>query len=473
VTDAPLLPRAARIARRDGVLIALLIVAIALRVVLALRGHPFRHTDEVFQSLEQAHRIVFGYGIPVWEFQRHTRWMGLPLLLTLPQYLAAWLGQGPAFYVAVTRIGFGLLSVLPVPLLYLALLRRTTPLIAALACLFALFWYENLDFATSTLSDAVSAPLLCMTALLPLAFTRRGALWAAAFTGLAAITLVQRIQLAPALVVIVGAALAFASVRERHLIVRAAALWMVALSVLDVLAGQYPFEHTVENVRANLIEGVAARYGVLPWFYFPLSIAVHWQAALLVPVPLLFPTWRSHWRLSLPALVLLVALSWVGHKEYRFYFPATMLITAAMGFAIVDAARWLQRWRGAVPALAVLAPVAATALVLPQVTTTLRLQEANIATAEEIVGQWPQTCGVANTLPHDIFVSGGYTYLHRKVPFVYLQPYEIAGNASRFNALLMPADQATPGGSYQQNGCVRGFGSTPICVWLRPGPCSP
>ena len=73
----------------DQLFAVLLALALLLRLWLAVRGHAIRHPDEVFQGLEQAHRMVFGYGVPTIEMARHLRWPGLAAMLAVPQYFAA------------------------------------------------------------------------------------------------------------------------------------------------------------------------------------------------------------------------------------------------------------------------------------------------------------------------------------------------------------------------------------------------
>ena len=43
-------------------------IALTLRIVIALSTRTFFQPDEYFQSLEPAHRIVFGYGQLTWEW---------------------------------------------------------------------------------------------------------------------------------------------------------------------------------------------------------------------------------------------------------------------------------------------------------------------------------------------------------------------------------------------------------------------
>ena len=57
-------------------LVALLAFAFALRVGLAVAFPNLHHADELFQYLEQGHRMAFGYGVIPWEYRDGARsWM--------------------------------------------------------------------------------------------------------------------------------------------------------------------------------------------------------------------------------------------------------------------------------------------------------------------------------------------------------------------------------------------------------------
>src|SRR4051812_12748598 len=50
----------------------------ALRIWLAWHDDGIYWPDEIYQSLEPAHRLVFGYGIVAWEFVEGARNWALP-----------------------------------------------------------------------------------------------------------------------------------------------------------------------------------------------------------------------------------------------------------------------------------------------------------------------------------------------------------------------------------------------------------
>ena len=49
------------------------LVAFGLRLIPGVFSPAIAHVDEIFQSIEQGHRLVFGYGIVPWEFQYGAR----------------------------------------------------------------------------------------------------------------------------------------------------------------------------------------------------------------------------------------------------------------------------------------------------------------------------------------------------------------------------------------------------------------
>ncbi len=59
------------------VIVVIVVMAIALRVWAALPVAQ-HHSDEFGQYLEQAHRLVFGYGLVPWEYRADMRsWLPL------------------------------------------------------------------------------------------------------------------------------------------------------------------------------------------------------------------------------------------------------------------------------------------------------------------------------------------------------------------------------------------------------------
>ena len=82
-----------------------------LRVALALFTDNLSHPDENFQIFEQAHRVVFGYGLIPWEFRFSVRSWLTPGLVAGLLYPFKLLGlDNPNLYIPAIRIILGLFS---------------------------------------------------------------------------------------------------------------------------------------------------------------------------------------------------------------------------------------------------------------------------------------------------------------------------------------------------------------------------
>ena len=75
-------------------LAAIVLAAFSLRMAADIFLPNIHHPDEVFQYLEQGHRLAFGYGVVPWEYREGVRSWLLPGLLGGLMKATAWLGGG-------------------------------------------------------------------------------------------------------------------------------------------------------------------------------------------------------------------------------------------------------------------------------------------------------------------------------------------------------------------------------------------
>src|SRR5258708_19189441 len=93
---------------------ALLLLAVVLRLVPVIFSPSINWWDEVFQSTEQAHRLIYGYGLVPWEFQLHARSWLLPGAIAGLMELARIVGDGPDYYLPVIAVALAALGAAPV-----------------------------------------------------------------------------------------------------------------------------------------------------------------------------------------------------------------------------------------------------------------------------------------------------------------------------------------------------------------------
>src|SRR4051812_47329469 len=96
-------------AARYGVLCALLLLAMAVRLPLAFWPN-ISHNDEIYQYLEPAWRLLGHQGVVTWEWRDGIRSWFLPTLFAGPVALGDWLAPGGWGAFVVPRLAVGLAS---------------------------------------------------------------------------------------------------------------------------------------------------------------------------------------------------------------------------------------------------------------------------------------------------------------------------------------------------------------------------
>lgn len=459
---------------------ALLALMAVFRVWLALRGHSIRHPDEIFQTIEQSHRLVFGYGIRPWEYREGLRWIGTPLLLAPPMLLARWLSLGPSFYIPLTRAALALLSLLPFPIFFTLVRRRSGPAVALLACLLPLLWPESLDFVGSTLSEALVAPVLAAALALGLIVDPQSrALTLVSLALLLLLSFSLRFHVAPAIGLTAIVALVRTGPPQRRVFLIALGLGLAGLVALNAAFGQLPFQDVWLNAYRNLADGIAVKFGTEPWWYYFDQIWTHWGWTLVPALLLVLWRIRQTWLFALSALLIVLVFSVIAHKEYRFYFPATVLFTFALGWALSDTAaqltRRLPRPALALPILSLVVVAILLGSLAPAYGTLFAETEDNRIAAEMTAARTPGLCGLDFAIGLNVLGTPGFTYLNRDVPLGAETPSSgYAPEYPAFNEIVGPASiRANLPRTYAPLQCFSGSSSGALCLYRRPGGCSP
>lgn len=449
------------------VLGALLVGALAVRMAVAIWSVNAIWPDEIFQTLEQAHRAAFGYGIVPWEFRQASRSWLLPGALAGAMQLGAALGLRPPIAAAAL---LAVVSVVPLALLFARARERAGTVAALLAGLVFVSWFELVYFAPKALNEVVAGHLL-LSALLMNAQRRPQSV--AALLGLVC---VLRVQLAPVACVVLALAVRQLERPRWRALAIAFALPVLAAGLLDACTWSYPFESFVNNVRVNVVEGKSARYGVAPaWAYVAAELDVLSWAALPLYALAALGT-RAQPRLALAALLALAVHSALGHKEYRFIFPVLAAVAALSALGVAE----LAARRKLLAAGALLLVIAASALRAREfhtdrTTLGLQLYAPSLHWSNgrgpllgfSLLGERDATCGVG-LLGVPWFLTGGYAWLQRDVPIVELRSLdELTRQASHVDALLVAEGLPARIGAYEQLACWPG-----ACAYGRPGGCA-
>ena len=317
-----------------------LAAGLALRLVGAVGGDWVMRPDALMQYLEQAHRLVFGYGFVPWEFRYGARTWLIPAIPAAPLWLAKTLGwESPAIYIPLVNSWNALLS-MAIPLGMFFYCRRMAGETAARwALMFGCFWHEFIVFAPQALAECYSAA--CIFAAVALVFgdwkQRRRLLLPAGF--LLGLALAIRPHYAP-VIAIVGM-LWLATLPRR--------LWIFPLAggaggllfwgLVDYLTWGGWWSSTPAYVEFNNISFAVKQKP----FYLNLAALLIASAGLAAAIVFLsLMNWRRHVPLLLMSAAVLATHTNSLHQEYTNIF---ILLPILWMLAACLVAQWREKRR--------------------------------------------------------------------------------------------------------------------------------
>jgi hypothetical protein len=461
---------------------SLILLAIGLRLIPIVFVPSMVWGDEIFQASEQAHRLVFGSGLVPWEFQLGMRSWLLPGVIAGLMELSRLAGDGPDYYIPVIGIAFAVLAATPVICCFLwgcRLFSVSGGWVAGAAVAVA---PELVYFGARTLGEVVAGHLL-VAALYILepgyqVSSRRRLFAGGALLGL---IFLLRMQLAPALVVVALWA-NWRVIRQRVPPMLAGAAAVLALAgMLDTVTLGAPLVSAWRYVVYNVYYGASSTFGVEAWNFYLLGELGVWGGAAATMLPLVVVGARRMPLLLAAAVIILALHSGIAHKEYRFIYPAVLLVMTSVGIGLAQLASWGETWlrdRGYRGRAATLVGTAvalgwwcfvAFAVWTGPALAAHRDRAHDNLTAMIFVAHGPDLCGLGlyGLDGKDWVAYGGYTYLHRSVPMYWPKDEaELARFAAGFDTLLYT--KAPPeGAGFTLQQC---FGK--VCVARRSAGCT-
>ena len=466
--------------RRWLIVAGFVALAVALRLFAAAAFPNIHHPDEIFQALEQAHRAAFGFGLVPWEFRDGARSWLLPGMLVGPMLLGEAIDPGGVAYRVLPQLLMVLLSASVVIVAYQWAFRMGR-VHATLAALVLCVWFEFVYFGGKTLSEVVATTFLFAGLFLcSERIELRGARTAALVGSCLGLAFVFRFHLAPAIAV-AACWYARAEIRHRWVPLAVGALPPLALlAYADWQAWSTPFESVFNNFVANVVDNRSHRYGISPPLWYLWELGRRWGIAALPIVILAIHGARRRPLPLLIAVVVIVSHSFIAHKEYRFIYPALLLIafSAAIGTAEIisrfsESSRFVTA-RGALLLGCTLWTSTSLALAFSDAMRPLWLRG---RAGLELVARagTDGSCGVA--ILESWAWTGGYSSLHRGIPIhVPRRSGSTRLNVSSFDALIANSAWKPPAQlGFKRVSCAAQltYTSESLCLWRRRGTCEP
>jgi hypothetical protein len=407
------------------VLLGVLLFALSLRLLSAIIFPNIHHPDEIFQTLEPAHKLWTGSGVVSWEWRDGIRSWLFPGLLFLLMH-AELLSPSWSWVLLEISAVLSLVSVSVVLVGYLVGFRQgrlAGALVVGSACA---VWPDLVYFGPKTLTEAVAAPFMVIAAYLAQTADYRRA--EGGYFGLLGFMLglcfCLRFHTSPALVIIAAWACRM-EWRSRWLpVALGAAAPVLLMGVLDFITWGSPFQSVWKNIWINVVEGRSHIYGTAPphWYW---DRTVDAMGPGIVPVALLFLLGsRTVPLFALSAAIIVLVHIPLAHKEMRFLFPATPFIVITAGVGSVSILQYLRSLYGRLQLPLVAAVLACWAALAASIAARDYFRE-NLVRGSEVISAMKlararhDLCGLG-LIDVDWWATGGYTHLHRDVP-IYLR----------------------------------------------------
>ncbi len=404
-----------------------LLVGLIARLVFALHDDGLMWPDEYYQSLEPAHRAVFGYGWQAWEFLEGARHWTLPAFVAGVMKLSDSLGVDYLKAVEVTFCLGGAGTVLGI--YRLARAQEATPFSSAVvATSFALMGFA-VYVAPRAMGESLSAlPLTFAFAFLssPKIDTPRTIAAGVLLSLAVGLRLQNGIFCIGALTVLLVAHRR----KETLILFGTLLLGAAAYGAVDQLTWGAPFHSARQYLRFNLIEGRSSQFGTSPFFHYVRALVTAEGLTIIPLVALTIFGARSRPAIPLIALSFFLVHSFIPHKELRFIFPIIPLLCAqaALGLDRLEARRTSAA--GALIVLSVLSLATLPTLTFWRLGITnpsAELSAIDYGGPENRLlrqaSKLTDLCGL-KIASIENWRTGGYAYLHQRVPMYRREPPE-------------------------------------------------
>jgi GPI mannosyltransferase 3 len=457
-------------------LTVILFVAFLLRLYFALRFPNIHHDDELLQYLEQAHRLVFKYGVVPWEYREAARSWLVPGFLAGLLKLSDILGiSEPSVYLFFVAACLSALSLSAVLVGFLWSYRTYGGVAGIITGALCAVWFELVYFAPKTLTEPIAADFFLIAVYLAYptrATASRGRLFAAGI--LFGLVVAIRLQLAPAvLVAVVYICRNDISGKWTPIILGGLATCLSA-GALDALTWQYPFQSFVSNIWINIIEKKSETFGTPPWYYFAGKWVLIWGGAIVPIAFLSVIALRKNILLGLIAFTIIATHMLFAHKEYRFVFPAVPFVIILVGLGTAEVLNHISK--DIIKTRKQMIAVVAGIIFCWSLTSGVLaagdhfrpnwFRESGRIRAFDFLHDRSDLCGVG-MFPAWLLPQAGYTHLHRNVPIIIPQT-NVAASFPAYNyAVANPQDLPNPF-PYAEVKC---WANDKICVYRREGFC--
>lgn len=310
-------------------------VGLIIRIFIAIYSDYINQADEIFQYLEQSHRLVFDFGYIPWEFRYQVRSWLIPYLISPILASTKFIGvDTPNFYVPLVKIFFSIISISLVFSVYKITESFFSKRIAYLSALFITCWYELIYFSSKATPEVLSTYfILGAWGILSSSRTNLKIILAALVLS---ISIIIRIQYFPVVIFIIIFYFFRFNLKQKKLFILTTIVSLILGGLIDYVSwGTYYI--SIYNQIMFFFTIDSALFKNEPPLYYLYSILFLSSYIFVLGFLISFSNLKKTWFFILLSLFVIVPHSLISTKEHRFIFFAIpiLLILSANSMVLV------------------------------------------------------------------------------------------------------------------------------------------
>ena len=294
--------------------------------------------DEIFQTLEPAHKLIFGKGITYWEFKVGARSWFLPGIIAGIYKFLDVIGVKDPLYINIgVKIFFSIFNSLAVSVVYILFRRHYFPKKEAFLFTLPLAASYLLSYiSVRTISESAALPAMVFAVYFASNYiekeTKKDLLFAVLAAGTAYMIRFQTCIFAFGLATAV-----FLTAKKRF---QAALIFgfgyvgmMLLQGIMDIFTWGKFCQSLLTYLDYNIIRKVSDNFSVSPWYFFLKEFAATFHpityisaVALMISAIAKFKKNKSIFLFFFPFLFFFIIHSAIAHKQPRFVFACCFAI---------------------------------------------------------------------------------------------------------------------------------------------------
>ena len=319
-------------------LFVILLAAFTARLITTFFYPMIYHPDELYQYYEQGYRLVEGYGVVPWEYIAGIRSWIVPGILAGFKLVTDVFSDNPLHYFYLPSLFFSLISLLAVYVFYKKVGKMTSNKYALVATFIPAFFPIYVSFAPRVLTAVIAGHLLLFAVYLLNDFQKNKS-WRFYFLlgMLLGFVFILRFHIAFAIALPVLYLLVKDGWSKKFVyLVLGGVLVVLASGLLDWITWGQPFQSITKNIYMNAVLNIASEFGEIPLELLIDVFPGNWVGIIVVLalcLSLFVKGWRGNELFALMFLGAVIPHLFIGHKEFRFFYPAVtpFLIIASVG----------------------------------------------------------------------------------------------------------------------------------------------